>query len=734
MHLSLSGSRVRRAAALGVVLGASALAASTPASAGVALSTSGWEWSDPLPQGYSLSALSFAGDTGYAVGAGGTALLTKDGGQSFTGLFTGTSLSIDRVDLSSTGLALGTANRSGAKCSLLASRDGGTTFNRVLIGTSDTSCSGNQITAFDFVTGDLGYIMREGGAVLKTTDAGQSIANASTVDGGVALAFVSDTKGFAIGSAGIYQTIDGAQTWSLARSGAGLRSIAAYGSDTLIAWGNGQFVRSTDGGTTWNELPGLTGDPAAISVFGANRIAYVIGGKLIISEDGGATSRTVTVGNGDIRAASYVSETRIVAVGSAGATYVSTDGGATFARTSSEPITTQIPRVVGTSGGPVGLGTGRIGRLVDGRWQVRATLSGGFVQGADFSSAQDGYVLHADGSLVRTANNGLTWSRVDAGTPSAAQRVMTPSADSVLLIGKFGAYRASGGGSFSKVSGGPNGRGRWVADHSGARIAYATTTGKRANLQFVFSANAGKSWRKVTWPKSLPAPINNVTVLPGGGMLVSAGQRLFRTGSDSAKKWTEVLLGSDMSAVGKVYAATGNELYADAGNGWNGPVVLHSSNGGKTWQPQAVGAADSYIAWIATDGAKRAFVVSFANGGGNNASGSGIFQTTTGGERGTASTLSLSRTASKLKRVSGSTVQIRGQLAGAKGGEQVRVAIRRKGQVSWRTTIVTVGVNGGGSFTANFSAAKGSYVVMAGWTGDSGRAGTMTAPKAITVR
>jgi len=706
-----------------------AVVAAAPASAGVALSTSGWEWSDPQPQGYTLQALSFAGDTGYAVGAGGTALLTKDGGQSFTGLFTGTGQTIDRVDLSSTGIAVGAKTTSGAKCSLLVSRDGGSSFNRILIGTNDTSCSGNQISAFDFVTGDLGYMMREGGAVLKTTDAGQSLANASTVDGGVGLAFVSDSKGFAIGSGGIYQTTDGAQTWSLTNPATGLTQIQAYGPDTLIAWGSGNFLRSTDAGATWTSLPGLTGTPSAISVFGANRIAYVLAGKLILSDDAGATSRTVTVGNSDILAASLVSETRIVAVGIAGVMYVSTDGGATFARTSSEPVTKQMVNLVGTGGGPVLMGTGRIGRLVDGRWQVRATLSGTEILSADFSSAQSGYVLHYGGGLVRTANNGLTWSRVDAGTPTAAMRVMTPSDDSVLLLGRFGTYRAESGGSFAKVSGGPNGRGSWSADHSGARIIYATQTGNRKNLQFVSSSNAGKSWRKLSWPKSLPAPITNVTVLPGRGFLVVAGGKLFRTSSDKAKSWTESLMGVDVGAVGKVYAATGTELFA-SGSAFSTPVVMHSDDAGRTWQPQAVGADGSNILRIASDGAKRAFVVSSSNDGSN----TGIFQTTVGGQRGAASKISLARTKSKVKRVSGTTLQIVGQLEGAKGGEQVLVTIRRKGQRIWRTMLVTVGVNGGGSFTANFKAAKGSYAVMAGWTGDSGRAGTMTAPKSITVR
>lgn len=710
------------------LVAAAFLTCAAPASAGVALSTSGWEWSDPVPQGYALQALSFQGQTGFAVGVGGTALRTTDGGETFTGLFTGTGLKIGAIDLAPTGLALSTVTADNRRCSLLVSKDGGATFTRVLIGSSESSCSGNQITAFDFVTGDLGYIMREGGAVLKTTDGGASLGNASTVDGGKALAFVTDSKGFALGAGGIYRTTDGAQTWSLTRPATGLSSIRAFDENTLIAWGGGSFLRSTDAGDTWSELPGLTGTPEAISTFGTQRIAYVVGGKLILSDDGGATAKTVTVGNSDILAAAFVSETRIVAVGTAGVTYVSTDGGATFARTSSDPVAPQLVSLVGTAGGPVGLGFGKIGRLVDGRWRIRATLSGDKVASADFSSATNGYALHIDGSLVRTTDGGVTWSRVDAGTPTAPRTVMTPNNDTVVLFGSFGTYRATAGGSFTKIIKAPNGRGRWSADHAGARIAYATATGQRRNLAFGVSADAGKTWHGVSWPKSMPLPIDAVTVLPGKGLLATAGGRLWRSASDKGTSWAEVVLGQELTNDG-VEASSATEYFAKTDATWGTPTVLHTTNAGKTWQPQAVGAYGSGITDLESDGAGRAFAISL---GDKSAS---LFQTTTGGQRGAASTISVSRTAATLTRVSGSTIQVVGQLKGGVGGEQVRVAIRKVGQRGWQSTRVTVGANGGGSFTANFSRIKkGQYQVIAGWAGDSGRAGAMTQPKLVTVR
>src|SRR4051794_16478136 len=46
------------------------------ASATVQVGSSGWSWGNPLPQGNTLRAMSFAGPTGYAVGDVGTLLKT----------------------------------------------------------------------------------------------------------------------------------------------------------------------------------------------------------------------------------------------------------------------------------------------------------------------------------------------------------------------------------------------------------------------------------------------------------------------------------------------------------------------------------------------------------------------------------------------------------------------------------------------------------------------------------
>jgi photosystem II stability/assembly factor-like uncharacterized protein len=100
-----------------------ALALAPNAAAGVLVAPSGWEWSNPLPQGNSLRALDFAGASGYAAGDFGTLLRSDDDGASWRGLGTATRedlADVQEIDAESVVIAGG--------CALQRSDDGGASF------------------------------------------------------------------------------------------------------------------------------------------------------------------------------------------------------------------------------------------------------------------------------------------------------------------------------------------------------------------------------------------------------------------------------------------------------------------------------------------------------------------------------------------------------------------------------------------------------------------------------
>ena len=63
----------------------------------VSASYTGWMWGDPTPQGDALSDVTFVGLRGYAVGEEGTVLRTDDGGNTWSGLASGTRQDLSRV-------------------------------------------------------------------------------------------------------------------------------------------------------------------------------------------------------------------------------------------------------------------------------------------------------------------------------------------------------------------------------------------------------------------------------------------------------------------------------------------------------------------------------------------------------------------------------------------------------------------------------------------------------------
>ena len=154
------------------ILAAAALASlahPTPVAAGLSVGHSGWEWSNPLPQGNTLRALDFAGPTGYAAGDFGTILRTDDGGESWIGLRSGTIEDLTHVQ------NIGPVSIVAAGgCTLRRSDDGGTSFRRLPWTESESRCD-SRIVGISFPDAITGYVLTEDGSVYRTDDGGEQL-------------------------------------------------------------------------------------------------------------------------------------------------------------------------------------------------------------------------------------------------------------------------------------------------------------------------------------------------------------------------------------------------------------------------------------------------------------------------------------------------------------------------------------------------------------------------------
>ena len=132
--------------------------------------------------------------------------------------------------------------------------------------------------------------------------------------------------------------------------------------------------------------------------------------------------------------------------------------------------------------------------------------------------------------------------------------------------------------------------------------------------------------------------------------------------------------------------------------------LLKTTDSGATWHPQFVVSTPILGAGIATSKS-----IDYLLGGQ-----SSFLFTTTGGDAGKASTLSVTSKHKKLSKPAGITVT--GKLSPAAGNERVSVSYLPPGTNRWQHQTVKTAANG--SYTTSWRVRRGSNRFVAQWAGD----------------
>jgi hypothetical protein len=217
-----------------------------------------------------------------------------------------------------------------------------------------------------------------------------------------------------------------------------------------------------------------------------------------------------------------------------------------------------------------------------------------------------------------------------------------------------------------------------------------------------------------------------------GGFALDINGRAWRT-TNGGRKWTELVgIGTDSGLALSFGSASSGYLTlggypADEGVAY----VLRTTDSGKHWRPQRIASGRfPGTEGVISPSATRAYALTSTPAAGNDIVRS-LFTTGTGGDAGSASTLSLTTNTKKVaRRVRRITVQ--GALKGAQGGEPIVVSARKAGSTDWREQVVTAGANGG-RFTATFNV-SGPAQFVARWAGDSGRQGAGSSVLTVTLK
>ncbi len=758
---------------LAVMLGGSSALA-----APVSVLRSGWVWSNPTPQGETLNDVAFAGGRGYAVGEAGTVLRSDDGGRTWVGLPSETQndlLHVQAVDPNTVIV--------GGGCTLRESIDAGASFQRLPVSSSERACA-SEIVSFSFLSASTGFIKLADGEILLTTDGGRTVEAKASVQSGSTgnIDFLTPSTGFTItwdpdeGGGRILRTVDGAGSWTAVATTPAKLSDVTFVTPTVgyAVGANDTLLRTTDGGSTWSAQP-LTlpaGTPplsfARISCGDvtdcliANEPNSLEENVLVHTTDAGMTGSLVNpqgeaslIGK-SLTSVAFPTASNAVAVGGEGATFLSTDGGATFANqvyARLEGVSESDRIRIGQSPFDAYMtleGSAGIAATTDGglSWSVLRLPTSGELVDVAFPSTQVGYALSADGTVFKTATAGQTWSLVRSGAREASA-LLAPSVNTVLVIGHTGVRRSTDGGTTFEtldptiVIGRRHGRPRTAKLSSfdisngaelagGAIFAFGNDLVSRADL---YSNSVLESTDDATRWSLVPAPVPREAIEAISFVSATTGYetsdgRLFFT-RDRGRTWSKILsLGFNTEPIYpplNLSFSSAKDGYAllNHGHGYFEPTLLRTENGGRSWTPEYL---PQVIDQVLASGA-----VDYAGA----EPGGPIFETTHGGLSGNRSTITLAITgsrrlrAAKLRRARG-RVSLIGDLSPAQAGQSVTISYLEAHRFFWHHRTATTNSQGAFALTVSGITATTDFVAQYGGDDQAGGAGTPAVRLTVT--
>jgi photosystem II stability/assembly factor-like uncharacterized protein len=713
----------------------------------VTVGHSGWKWGNPQPQGNSLRTIEFAAGTGYAAGDYGTLLRTENG-LTWSGVSTGLpGARIEEIRVIDPRTVI-----LGVGCVMRRSDDGGQTFRRVPFAASDTNCP-SGVATFHFPSATTGYVALKDGNVFETADGGQSFGGrqflpGTQVGGGQAepsdMYFVNDTTGFAVAGGTLFRTTDRAQNWVQKATGAArLRSIFFADASTGYAVGDANTVlKSTDGGDTWNAVPvpagASGGNLTKVRCASANvcLISTETGDKILRTTDGGTTITAVDPSPRPIYAAAFATATSAVGVGESGTTVFSSDAGSSTATPGFGGVGDRIggaddvvlSRVRATDANLVHStgDKGRLGRSTDGgkTWSTVTVPTSQALTDVSFPDASNGYTIDTVDAVRVTGNGGTQWTPIDIGDAPSVKALHAVDRNIVLLFTQRGIWRStsaadtSGGGTtFESIDNAKIRRTQFDdfdRTDGQALFAYGPTS-------LWVSSDRGGSWRTVPGPVKKPKYRRVDFVSSRAGFALTTDGRVWQT-RNGGKKWTEVAATGDSRGFDLAFGDARNGYLAIPAwaDGSSSGVVLHTSDGGTSWRPQIIEAAQLKPFGLEAPTGVAAFAL---------ASERDLFRTDAGGDLGDASTITAKPSVKRLNKagIVRLTVQLQPGVSGA------RVALLSRSGKNGRWTVDADALTRGGGTLTIDRRVRATTEFVAQWAGDADRNGDGSPVVTVTV-
>lgn len=322
---------------------------------------------------YPLMDVQFIGEDGWAVGAMGTLLITKNGGKKWEKISLNSDADLYRVKFvnKNEGWVAGGRIRiaetnegmrhdqRGGFAYIYHTKDGGKTWQ------CQFAEQGRHLFALDFVNTNTGYAAGERGFLMKTMDGGQHwniLPTTGTINWLYGITFRDENNGFAVGlNETVIRTTDGGHTWKKINAPADkkfygfrpiYRDISFNGNTGCIVGQNGSVLISQNGGDTWEPAATLYQNDTR-ELMDLRSVKFVtpqrgyavgeLGSKIMTTEDGGRNWTYRNTGNTEwLRAVWANASGKLFVVGEREKVLFSPDHGLTWVQLKGEDTKTDV--------------------------------------------------------------------------------------------------------------------------------------------------------------------------------------------------------------------------------------------------------------------------------------------------------------------------------------------------------------------------------------------------------
>ncbi|MFC0777548.1 YCF48-related protein [Flavobacterium sp. HJSW_4] len=444
-----------------------------------------------------------------------------------------------------------------------------------------------------FVSNSRGYIITEN-EILETLDSGGTWVKKQNINSGKDLKF-NGTTGFIVGNGGsVLKSTDSGNTWNAVNTGyfENFNSVTIIDANTIIISSLYGLVKTQDGGITWNRLE-ITKGTVIKTFFTSSLVGHAacMDGIMLKTIDGGVTWYTTMTSNtipSDFFTVFFVNDKIGFATREHNNKYKTVDGGETWTLLTEWTDAFYTVYFVNENVGYGAGDNGAIFKTTDGglTWKWVSFQNGRYYAtdlfGIFFTDENTGYVTGMKGMIYKTTDGGMTWTPNSPTYNDIRQLDFLTKDVGFALVGNT-FYKTIDAGKKWNLVGTVNSGNNGVSsfDFIDENIGYAATGGTYGG-QFFKTTDGGVSWAMVLNYDIVDAGINTMTVINEQTIYISGGfnsPRMMKS-VDGGKTWEERSKHSfiDMKFLNENVAYAHNtydkKVYKTTDGGYNWSVVF----------------------------------------------------------------------------------------------------------------------------------------------------------------